>query len=393
MKTAGIISEYNPFHSGHAGHISKTRQVLGDDAAVVCVMSGNYVQRGDFAIFNKHARAKMAVLGGADLILELPTPYVLMSAEGFAKAGVYILESLGVCDYLSFGSECDDIDLLTEAAKSVMTDEADNITRQYLGTGVSYATAQQFAADTLLGKKAKVFKSPNNVLGTEYIKALIKYESNIQPVTFKRTGGDHNSDIGYCGSGVRKILLADDFPITLLPGSSLEICKEEKSSGRGPVSNTHVEQAILSRLRTVTDFSNIQGISEGLEQRFGSCAHTETSIESILIKTKTKRFPMSRIRRVLLCAALNITKEYMLINPPYIKILAMNNKGASILKNARKKSKLPIITKPAAVNNLCETSRKLFNLESSATDLYVLAYKNEACRKGRQEWITSPIII
>jgi len=393
MKTVSIICEYNPFHLGHAGHIEKTRQLLGDDVAVVCVMSGNFVQRGDFAVFNKQARAKMAVLSGADLVVELPTPYVLMSAEGFAQTGVCILDGLDVCDYLSFGSEANNIGLLQEAAGIIMSDNAIDILKERLNEGVSYATAQQFAADTLMGKYADVFKSPNNVLGIEYIKALNKFKSKMLPITVSRTGGDHDGDTGFSASSIRNKLLIGDQIDTLIPASCNEIINDETTSGRGPVSIKHAEQAIISRLRSVDDFSQILGISEGLEQRFIKYAHSEPTIEAILTKIKTKRYPMSRLRRILLCSVLNITKEYTDISPPYIKISAMNDRGALLLKKARKQTKLPIITKPAAVNKLCNISKNLFNLEVKAIDFYTLAYSNENERFGKQEWYNSPTVL
>jgi len=393
VKITGIICEYNPFHNGHAGHIKKTRRLINDETAIVCIMSGNYVQRGDIAVFNKHKRAETAVMNGADLILELPTPYVLMSAEGFADAGIRILDALNICDHISFGSEANDINLLKDTAEIIMSNKAGAITKEQLDEGVSYASAQQHAANILMGKNADVFKSPNNVLGIEYLKALKRIDSKMKPVTVSRTGGEHDSDTGCSASAIRKILLSGDIPEALLPDSVIEICKREILSGRGPVSIENAEQALLSRLRAVSDFSEILGISEGLDQRFKKNVSAEPTIESILMKIKTKRYPMSRLRRILICAALNITKEYKIITPPYIKVLAMNDTGMNILKQARKKAKLPIITKPAAVSKLCETSKKLFNLESSATDLYTLAYQNKNERTGSSEWRTSPVII
>lgn len=392
MKTVGIICEYNPFHLGHAKHIEKTRNVIGGNVAVVCVMSGNYVQRGDVAIFNKHARAKMAVYNGADLIIELPTPYVLLSAEGFAKAGVHILDKLGICDFLSFGSESGNIDMLHDAAISIVSDKADMLTREWLGKGVSYALAQQKAADALMGERATVFKSPNNVLGIEYIKALKRLNSSIQPMTVQRAGGEHDSDTGFSASGIRKKLLHGGIPVELMPGAAVAACLEELVSGRGPVTVKNMELAILSRLRANKGYSELPGATEGLEQRFERCASTGTSIDSILAMVKTKRYPMSRIRRMLMCAVLGIKKEDTRMPPPYIRVLAMNKTGMKLLRAAEKKSELPIITKPAAVNKLCDSAIKLFNLEAAATDFYVLGYQQENERKGGQEWRQSPIV-
>jgi len=393
MKTAGIICEYNPFHLGHMGHIEKTRQALGDDTAVVCVMSGNFVQRGDIAVFNKHTRSKTAIFGGADLVIELPVPYVLQSAEGFAGAGVYLLDALGICDHLSFGSESGQLDDLREAAEMITTDKAHEMTKQWLDKGVTYAAAQQKAATEQMGKKAEIFSAPNNVLGIEYIKALKKYNSRMQPVTVQRTGGDHDSDTGFSASALRKELFNEVIPASLMPDSVTAIYKDEIDSGRGPVFLKHMELAVLSRLRAIDDFSDISGVSEGLDQRFKRFTSTEPSIGMILDKIKTKRYTMSRLRRVLMCSVLGIKKEHVKTHPPYIRVLAMNNKGKALLGKSRKISKLPIITKPASVNRLNENSVKLFTLESMSTDFYVLSYRDECNRTGGQEWRHSPAII
>ena len=399
MKTAGIICEYNPFHLGHAGHIQKTRRLLSnggeqdEGTAIVCVMSGNYVQRGDFAVLNKQARAEMAIRSGADLVIELPVPHVLQSAEGFAKAGVFILDRLGICDYLSFGSESGDINILTEAAETIVSEEAHILLKEWLGKGISYASAQQKAADTLLETKAEVFQSPNNVLGIEYIKAINKYKSSMQPITVKRTGGDHDSDSGYSATALRKALLRDSIPRSLMTKSAAEICEEELIAGRGPVSISKAELMILSRLRAIKDFSDVPGISEGLERRFKRFIAAEPSVASILAKVKTKRYPMSRLRRILMCAVLGICIEDAETIPPYARVLAMNKKGMELLGKARETSKMPIITKPASVYKHNEKAIRIFELEAAATDFYVLAYQNEKERTGGSEWRQSPTVV
>ena len=392
MKTAGIICEYNPFHLGHAGHIEKTKRIIGGDAAIVCVMSGNYVQRGDVAVFGKHARAKMAVQSGADLVIELQAPYALQSAEGFAGAGVYLLEKTGICDYLSFGSESGEIGLLRDAASAMATDQAQDLTREWLSKGVSYAAAQQKAAGFLLGKHAGIFDSPNNLLGIEYIKALAKYNSKLMPITVLRTGGDHDSDTGYSASALRKKIINGIIPRAAMTGAAASICSEEIDAGRGPVSVDSLEQAILSRLRLISDYTGIPGISEGLECRFKRYAAAGSSVESILEKIKTKRYLMSRLRRILMCAVLGIGDMYIKQPPPYIKVLAMNKTGMELLKETRKKAKLPVIIKPASVHKLDTFAVRLFEMEAMATDLYSLAYKNPDDKAGGQEWRLSPVI-
>jgi len=236
-------------------------------------------------------------------------------------------------------------------------------------------------------------KTPNNVLGIEYLKALNKVGSNMKPMTVERTGGDHDSDTGYSASALRKSILRGEMPKAMMTDAVVNICKEEIDAGRGPVSIKNAELAILSRLRNIKDYSTIPGVSEGLDRRIKKHTANETSITAILEKIKTKRYTMSRLRRILMCATLGISKEIVQMPPQYIRVLAMNEKGMELLGIARKKAKLPIITKPASVYKLNETAIKIFELEASATDFYVLAYPNEAQRVGGQEWRQSPIII
>ena len=394
MKIIGIICEYNPFHLGHQGHIEKTIKMFGEDeCAIIGVMSGNYVQRGDLAIFNKHARAEAAVRCGADLIIELPTPFALSSAEGFARAGVHILDSTGVCEYISFGSEAGSIEPLHKVANALNSDEADILTKKWLITGLPYAAARQKAADEILGAGSAILASPNNLLGIEYIIALSAINSTITPVTVSRTGGMHDGDSPYAASTLRKMLTGGEEPWAFMPDYAADVYKKEISLGRGPVSIKHCESAILSRLRIYESYDELFGASEGLEHRIIKHAKKESTIDAILRKTKTKRYVMSRLRRMMLCASLNITKDDVKNPPPYIRVLAMNKTGMRILKDMRKRSKLPIITKPASVHKLDSFAANMFFKEVAATDLYTLAFSNENERIGGGEWLESPRII
>ena len=393
MKAAGIICEYNPFHLGHKAHIEKTRMLLGGDCAVVCVMSGNFVQRGDFAVFSKHSRALSAVLCGADLVLELPTPYALSSAEGFARAGVHIIDSLGVCDYISFGSETGDINMLKEAAEMIVTTEAKALIKGWLGEGLPYAAALQKAADAKMGTRSDVFKSPNNMLGIEYLKALGARGSSLEPVTVKRTGGAHDGDTDFSAFALRKMMLSGDMCWEKLPQESAKICMEETAAGRGPISMKAYELAMLSRLRTAEGFFGLPGTSEGLDRRFKRYAADQPSVAELLDKIKTKRYAMSRLRRMLMFACLGFTEDDMIEPPPYIRVLAINQAGMKLIKEAQAKTNLPIITKPAAAKKLPGRAGELFRKEAAATDFYTLGYPNEKERRGGQEWTISPAVV
>ena len=393
VATAGIICEYNPIHLGHVKHIEETRQRL--DCAIVCVMSGNFVQRGDFAVFSKHARAEAAVSSGADLILELPTPYVLSSAEGFAKAGVYLLNQLGICDYISFGSESGDVDALKEAAGAIVLDKADTLTKDWLNKGLPYAQARQKAAEAVLGSKAEIFLTPNNLLGIEYIKAIYELDSTITPFTIKRVGDAHDSATGVSGSALRKMLFLGESPWLHMPDEAASVYLEEMRKGSAPVFIESAELAILSRLRATSEdgFAKLPGAAEGLDRRFFKYAVTEPTVDLILEKIKTKRYAMSRLRRMLLCACLGITAEDSAQPPPYLRVLAMNSVGRELLRDIRERTSLPIITKPAAAHELSLHARKLFYKEAAATDFYALTYPDEKQRVGSQEWKTSPRVV
>jgi len=392
MLVAGIICEYNPFHLGHLGQIEKTRKLLGENCATVCVMSGNYVQRGEPAVFNKHARAAAAVSCGADLVIELPTPYALSSAERFAQAGVFLLEAFEICDAISFGSECGDLDMLTYAAENIVTEQADRLIQQWLGAGLPYALAQQKAADEIMGAKSDVFKSPNNLLAIEYLKALKTCNSRLTPITVTRTGGAHDSEIGLSAARLRKLLSGAANPWELMPQSAVKIIKNEIAAGRGPISIDKYEIAMISRLRTIDDFCWVPDATEGLDRRFAKYAAREASIENILNSIKTKRYAMSRLRRMLMCACLGITAKDTEAPPPYIRVLALNSIGKKLLRKARMTAKLPIITKPASTQKLSGRAVELFNKEVKSTDFYTLAYREESARLGGSEWRQSPYI-
>ena len=395
LKAAGIVCEYNPIHSGHTRHIEETRRALGGEpSAIVCVMSGNFVQRGDFAVFSKHARALAAVRSGADLVVELPSPYALSSAEGFARAGVHILDRL--CDYISFGSESGDIVALTKAAEGIVTPGADIAVKEWLSRGVPYAAALQKAADTVLpDARADLFKTPNNLLGIEYLKAIAATGSSLKPITVKRTGGAHDGAAGCSSSALRKMLYNGGTPWRHVPRGAAGAYKEEIAAGRGPVTMKSCEIAMLSRLRamSIEEFAELPGISEGLDRRFARYAATEPTAAAILEKVKTKRYAMSRIRRMLMCACLGITAADTREPPPYIRVLALNAVGAKLIKKARTGAGLPIITKPASAHGLPGHAGELFCKEAAATDMYVLAYPDESRRFGGQEWLISPCVV
>jgi len=395
LKIAGIVAEYNPFHTGHLHHIEKTRNLLGRETAIVCVMSGNFTQRGDFAIYEKHARAEAAVLCGADLVLELPVPWALSSAEGFAYGSVSILNSLGIITHLSFGSESGSVRPLTAAADFLLSGCCDELIRSELQKGVSFAEARQNAAAKVLGEDAKVLGSPNNILGVEYIKALKLLNSAIKPLTFLRAGAGHDSDElaqTASASKIRGMIKNGEDTLKYIPGAAAEVFARETASGRAPVFTENCENAILAALRRMSgpELCAFDGGAEGLGDRLYKIASVEPRLTSVYEKTKTKRYALSRIRRLVTRAYIGIPPDLPKA-PPYAKILALGGRGRLLLKNASKDYML--ISKPASGKALTGDAKRIFELDALSTDLYVLAYPKAAERYGGQEYTLGPKII
>ena len=400
MKVAGIISEYNPFHKGHEYHITETRKILGPGCAIVAVMSGNYVQRGDFAIMDKLSRASCALADengeGADLILELPVPYSLSSAEGFARGAVYLISSLGVADYLSFGSESHDISSLNLVAETLLSEDFENELKIQLSKGISFAAARQKAVEALLGSNYEQMRSPNDILAIEYLKTLRLLNSKIVPLAVPRRGAGHDREDNAFPSAkqLRDLLLAGEDITSLLPERTAKILTKEIISGRAPVSFKNSERAILAGLRTLSDeqYKKSDSSGEGLWRRLITYAKTENSLESIIEKTKTKRYARARLSRMIMRAYLGVPTEPLPL-PTYIRVLAFNKKGRALLRQAKGACKLPIITKPAHAQRLGGTVADMFRLSAHTTDLFVLAMPEIKNAGGGREWLDGPIII
>ncbi len=369
--------------------------MLSGGAAVVCVMSGNFVQRGDIAVFAKHARAEAAVRSGADLVIELPVVYALSSAEGFARGGVGLLDSLGVVSHVSFGSEAGAVAPLAAIADCLLSDELSALIQEELRRGVSFPTARQRAAERLIGDEATLLETPNNILGIEYIKAIKSLGSSLTPLTIKRVGSAHDGQGAESSSQLRRLLKSSGDAFALMPAPAAAICRDEIGAGRGPVFIEHAEQAVLSRLRSLTEdaYDNLPDATEGLGHRLMRAARSQPTLTAVLDEAKTKRYPMARLRRMLLCAALGISSADRPDVPPYIRVLAFNSRGAALIREIKSVSPLPVITKPAEAKKLSGAARSLFEIEAAATDLFVLAYTNASARSGGQEWTISPRVI
>ena len=380
MKVCGIIAEYNPFHNGHRRHIEQTRERLGAGCAVVCVMSGNFVQRGAPAAFAKHARAEAALRCGVDLVIELPLPWALSSAERFAMGAVALLDAMGVVTHLSFGSESGTIARLAAAAEILLRPELDVFLRAELATGIPYAAARQRAAEKInSGAPLPALERPNDILGIEYLKALRRLRSDIEPLTVQRIGSDHD---GYASaSWIRSRVAAGEDVSAYVPFAQ----------GR-MVNGEALETALLSRLRALPPeaFAALPDAAEGVENRLYRAAREGASLDEILGAAKTKRFAMSRLRRMLWGAALGLRREDASGIPPYLRVLGADAAGRALLARMRTCAALPVLTKPAAARSLDARSRRVFELEAGAADFFALGCED---RRGGAEWRRGPVMV
>ena len=370
MRTVGVICEYNPFHRGHLTQFRQIQTLFGEDAAIVCLMSGNFVQRGACAVFDKLVRASAAVDCGANLVLELPVTGALRSAEGFARCGVEILDALGV-ETLAFGSESGETEDFLRLAAAMDTPEYDAALRAALASGQSYPAAREAAAKGL-GLSSEFLKTPNNILGLEYCKAALG--RRIQPAALHRTG-DYHAPVpdaeAPSASSLRSVLEADGDVSPFVP---------EAAAQRYTGAERHFpqcgERAMLARLRGMTpeDWSVAAHGSEGLwslAMRAAQCCGTLQELESMV---KSRRYPMTRVRRLLLCAALGLTEDGLRQAIPYARALAMYGTGRRVLREMRDLKTIPVINAGQTPED-----KDYFALELRAAGLYGLFGEGAVC--------------
>ncbi len=373
MNILGIVAEFNPFHSGHAYLTDKARE--SGATHIVCVMSGNFVQRGDVAICSKKARAEMALRSGVDLVLELPVIYATATAQSFANGAVSTLDALSCVNQLAFGSECGDTKALETIAAALCDDSVSRRTREILQDGVTFAAARQQAL-TDCGYDGALLRNPNDTLAVSYIEALNALSSNITPYAIKRIGVAHDggaSDRFASASHLRGLISNNDSIADFVPKSTLEIIEREIASGKAPMSIDKLEMAMLARLRSMApnEMAALPDISEGLENRLYKVVWEHSSIADILDAVKSKRYTHARIRRIVLSALLGIDAELARLNPQYIRILGMNERGREILSAA--KPTLPIIARAKDADKISPEGKILLSAEQRADNLATLA--------------------
>lgn len=378
----GIIAEYNIFHNGHKYLIDEVKK---SSDAVVAVMSGSFVQRGDVAITDKWTRAEMALRGGVDLVLELPVCYALNAAPNFAAGGVNTLNALGIADTIAFGSEYGEINALVHAAHTLEaeTQDASAKIQSYMSDGISYPAALSKAYNGTI--ESGLLDKPNNILAIEYIRALIRYKSKIRPITFKRTRAEHDTSTisnGFASaSKIRDMLLNGDDVRPLVPYIPQDFNIHRLS---------RLNSAITAKLRTVSPSSlrSISEMTEGLENRAVTAAKENYGFNSIAEAVKSKRYTLSKVRRIILASLLDFTSDIYSPYPEYIRVLGMNKTGMEVLKAAKEVCSVPIITKTA---DFKEKSRQ-FELDMRACDIASICSENPKKRIGGMDLKHSPII-
>ena len=338
LKIVGIICEYNPLHLGHKKQLDMIRTTYGADCGIVCLMSGNFVQRGAPAIFDKSVRAKAAVKTGADLVLELPVTAALSSAEGFASQGVSILS--GFCDALCFGAETANKDNLLSIANALLSPTFTDALRTQLNKGLSFPAARQSALEAM-GLDAALLCAPNNILAVEYCKAIIQQGCNLEPIPILRQGSYHDDapdPENPSATSLRKLIAEGGDWRSYVPKEASECYAAATlhtlSAG---------ERAILGKLRTMTDceFEALPYGSGGLWRKLMHASRTEATLTDILTATKSKRYTRTRLDRMVMCAFLGLTEKDFQAPAPYVRALAFNDKGRMILKKARETGCFP----------------------------------------------------
>ena len=395
----GIIAEYNPFHNGHLYHLLQSKDIAQADS-VVAIISGNFTQRGDTSIVDKWTKAYMAICGGCDLVLELPTVYSISSAENFASGAIKILDSLKVVNSISFGAESDDLATLNNIANVLYTEPKGytNILTHELQKGLSYPAARENAILMYLNdikRYANILNSPNNILAIEYLKALKTQKSNMTPIMIKRKKVYYNDerivDDFASATAIRKLIRRREFDELrkVVPRSTYKLLSRPIRDGNIVISLSNFEKEIIYTLRkmSVKDIANLPDVSEGLENLIKSSADNCNDLSRLIVNIKSKRYTQTRIQRILLYALLEIDKKLMEESKkivPYARVLGFTNKGKELISEInRRNPKIHMITsvKKYIEKNNKPSNRILMQMlqkDILATDIYTLGFDFES---------------
>lgn len=397
----GIVTEYNPFHNGHLRQIELVKSHFPGHP-IVCVMSGNFVQRGEPAIWNKFVRAKAALICGADMIIELPVPYATASAEYFSYYAIALLDALGFVSHLCFGSEAGELAPLQKAAEllSAESPEFKTYLKSLLARGYSYPLARHMAIEHLAPEISNVLRTPNNILGIEYIKAIIALGSDIKPFAIKREGeGYHSTDYTKhlsSATAIRAALRAGRKELAGIPEALVPLYSEYID--RGEFHDFDNLSSILQyKVKTLPPeyLANIQDISEGLHNRIIEACGTQHCISDILAELKSKRYTYTRLSRALLHILLDINKkdfaEFSMKAPHYIRVLGFRKEWEYLFSCINTNTGIPIVTNLKNHQDaLSPTGRKLLQKEITSTDIYNLS---GICAYPKNSEFSKPIVV
>jgi len=413
MAVLGIIAEFNPFHNGHL-HLLQEANKREQFSATICVMSGNFLQRGEAALCNKWSRTAMALQAGADLVIELPFGFAVRSAYYFARGAIQLLQRTGVVTHLAFGSESGQLSELQNLAHYLSNESPayQAELKQHLAQGISFASARSLALQSLIPDTNlhNLLLQPNNILALEYLHVLEEENVSIVPFTILRQGsGYHSPELSpmASASAIRLALLAGEnleTMATTLPPSSLALLQQEIQNGRAPISMDALEQALLLKLRSSSsaDLVNIYELSEGLENRILQGAMQCGTLKELKHFIKSKRYSLTRINRILLYILLELHSSQITsfdkYGPMYLHVLGFSTQGQKILQEIKNKSALRILNRGSEVKQACQDQsdpglQSMLNLDVRATDIYTLLYPDPRHRKGGQDFTNSPIRI
>lgn len=365
MCSVGIICEYNPFHNGHLYHINKIREMF-NNPTIVLVMSGNFTQRADASIINKWEKTKIALNNGIDLVIELPFEFATQSADIFSYGACKILNELEV-DYLVFGSESNDVNMLKSIAKIQLTDEYQTIVKKYLNKKINYPTALSKALNHFGFNDINM---PNDILGLSYIRELIKLNSNIKPVTIKRTTDYNDKNLKESitsASSIRENIKKKDIS-SYVPKDTYNALKNELYLTEDYF--PYLKYKILSEIDNINIY---QTVDEGIENKIKKVINYSNSYDELISNIKSKRYTHSKIKRMLLHILVSFTKEEAIKRRElkYIRVLGFNKKGQKYLNKVKKKVSVPILTK----------FKKEMELELRVTSIYDIINNNDLLRK------------
>ncbi len=388
MKIAAIVCEYNPFHNGHKYQIDTARKLLGEDTLIVAVMSGNFTQRGEPAVCDKLIRAKAAVLSGVNLVLELPFPYSMSSAEFFAKSSVHIISKLGCVDYLVFGCECESADRLFEYARRTNSQEFKQKLKELTDgeelSGLGYPKLFELAYNELFPSEENYeISSPNNILAIEYIRALWAENSSITPIAIKREGAGYNDVLSYdkeyqSASAIRKMIEENSTSaLDFVPNLAKETFSEAIKDKEMPANIEALSGAVIShfRLNPPTENCNIHDAAGGLYNRLYNNSFEAKSISSLTLMTETKKYTRARIRRAIWNSFFGVTSSDLRTPPAFTQILALDRFGRSILKRIPKMTDFHIFTKPADTDGLSDEILRQKEASRRADSIYGLCFE------------------